>query len=334
MQAQNWLKIMDECSGVVKFDILMSTYNGEDFITSQLDSLLSQKDYINMIYIRDDGSTDRTIQIIKEYAKNWTKLIFLIEDDEGNLGPGKSFYSLCERSSSPFVAFCDQDDIWDSSKLSTFSEFIIKNKIDGKSKSALIHCDLKVVDNNLTEMYPSFWNIMNINIPDTLVNILIRNTVTGCACVVSHKLINKYKTKGVAFKLHDHFFASCSALENAIHRINQPLVNYRQHNNNCVGIGRRKKSLLQRMRFFSLYRTFNGHFGYDWELLAGRIRELQRFPMSDMQENQLEMMLKICQSHPIKRIFLMCNNQLSTIGVSKDNLKYLFCRPFNFGKGQ
>lgn len=325
---------MDEFSNVVKFDVLMSTYNGEKYISSQLDSLLLQKDNINKIYIRDDGSTDRTIQIIKEYAQKWTRLIFFIDDGKGNLGPGRSFYSLCEYSTSPFVAFCDQDDVWDLSKLSLFSEFISGKKIDGEKESALIHCDLTVVDNKLSMMYPSFWNLMNINVADTLLNVLIRNTVTGCACVVSHKLISKYKTNGANFKLHDHFFAACAALESAIYRIDYPLVNYRQHNNNCVGISRRRKTLLQKIRNFSLYRVFNTYFSYDWKLLASRIKELQEFPMDRMQAFQLETLLDICESHPIKRIFLMSNLQLMSVGVSKINLKYLFHRPFNFNKGQ
>lgn len=333
MQTLDWLNLMKENNSVTRFDVLMSTFNGERYISHQLDSLLVQKEYINKIYIRDDGSTDRTLDIIREYMAVQTQLISLVKDDKGNLGPGKSFFSLCDYASSSFVAFCDQDDVWNSSKLSIFSEFISENRINGEIHPALIHSDLNVVDDELSQIYPSFWDLMNIKSDDNLLDILIRNTVTGCACVVSHELIKKYRGVSTKFKLHDHFFAACAALEKAIYRIDSPLVNYRQHDSNCVGINRRRKSFLQKICTMSLNKIINVHFSYDWISLSRRIKELQELSIDPTQALQLEKLLDICDSYPVKRIFLIIKIKLMSSDMSENNFKYLLFRPFNFNKG-
>ena len=97
-----------------KVAVLISTYNGEKYIKEQLDSILNQT-YKNIdIVIRDDGSKDLTIDIIKEYQKK-NKNIFLTEGS--NIGFIKSFFQLLENSNADYYAFCDQDDIWIDNKI-------------------------------------------------------------------------------------------------------------------------------------------------------------------------------------------------------------------------
>ncbi|PWJ48217.1 glycosyltransferase [Faecalicatena contorta] len=102
-----------------KVNIILSTYNGEKYLPIQMDSLLNQS-YPNItIYIRDDGSSDGTLRIIKEYQRQQgNKKIILLEDNEGNLGYVKSFMKII-RNCDPadYYAFCDQDDYWLSDKI-------------------------------------------------------------------------------------------------------------------------------------------------------------------------------------------------------------------------
>ena len=97
-----------------KVNVLISTYNGEKYITAQIDSILSQT-YTNFkIYVRDDGSTDQTVSILKKYEKR--KQIILLKGE--NIGFGGSFMQLLQYAEDgDYWAFCDQDDIWDSHKL-------------------------------------------------------------------------------------------------------------------------------------------------------------------------------------------------------------------------
>ena len=90
-----------------KIAILLSSYNGEKYIEQQIDSLLSQK-YKNIdIIVRDDGSKDGTIEILKKY-KNKIKLII-----GENIGVISSFNELIMYVSDyDFYVFCYQDVIW------------------------------------------------------------------------------------------------------------------------------------------------------------------------------------------------------------------------------
>lgn len=94
------------------------------------------KDFISRVYIRDDGSVDQTINIIKKYIELYPDLILLVEDKKGNLGPRDSFFTLCEYATENFIAFCDQDDVWKSTKLKEFAIFIHNNVIDGENEKA------------------------------------------------------------------------------------------------------------------------------------------------------------------------------------------------------
>ena len=93
--------------------VLMSTYNGERFLKEQLDSILQQQDVDVRLCVRDDGSTDGTMDILLEYAD-------AIELTIGNnFGVGNSFMSMVYSANleSDYYAFSDQDDIWMPDKL-------------------------------------------------------------------------------------------------------------------------------------------------------------------------------------------------------------------------
>ncbi len=98
-------------------EVLLSTHNGERYVGMQLASLLSQT-YSNIrVQVRDDGSTDGTVEIVRAIASNDARLRL----SEGpRLGPAKSFMTLLAAGSEDarWFAFCDQDDVWLPDKLS------------------------------------------------------------------------------------------------------------------------------------------------------------------------------------------------------------------------
>lgn len=110
-------------------------------------------------------------------------------------------------------------------------------------EKALIHCDLEVVNAELITISSSFWQLMNINNEDRIFDVLIRNTVTGCACVITKALMSEYKGYAKGFTMHDHFYAAHAALYNSIYRIPLQLIKYRQHSNNCIGTGKNSKNI-------------------------------------------------------------------------------------------
>lgn len=100
-----------------KVNILLSTYNGEKYLTDQLDSLMAQT-YKNItIYVRDDGSKDDTLTILEHYAQKGS-LVFLKNTIQKNLGFMESFWTLLKESGeADYYAFCDQDDVWLPNKI-------------------------------------------------------------------------------------------------------------------------------------------------------------------------------------------------------------------------
>lgn len=101
-----------------KVNILLSTYNGERYISEQLDSLLAQTYPNIMIYIRDDGSSDHTTDIIRQYTTSHTNIQWINPNSVQNLGYMKSFWTLLAYDdTADYYSFCDQDDFWLPNKI-------------------------------------------------------------------------------------------------------------------------------------------------------------------------------------------------------------------------
>ena len=91
-------------------DILMSTFNGAEFIGEQIDSILAQ-DFVDFrLIIRDDGSTDSTLEIVRDYCKLDGR-VQIAEDELGSIGASRSFLRLLELSAAEFFMLADQDDV-------------------------------------------------------------------------------------------------------------------------------------------------------------------------------------------------------------------------------
>jgi glycosyltransferase involved in cell wall biosynthesis len=101
----------------VSVQILLATYNGARFLREQLDSLFNQTFQDFTVLIRDDGSTDNTVQIIEEYNQKFPNKITLLEDSFKNVGATQNFGILLENATADYIFFCDQDDIWVKHKI-------------------------------------------------------------------------------------------------------------------------------------------------------------------------------------------------------------------------
>lgn len=93
----------------------MATYNGEEYLREQLDSIIQQTYPIYEIIIQDDCSTDGTVSIVKKYIPKYPNIKLFV--NEHNLGFNKNFKSACMKASGDFVAISDQDDVWFPDKI-------------------------------------------------------------------------------------------------------------------------------------------------------------------------------------------------------------------------
>ena len=126
-------------------DILLSTYNGEKYLTQLLDSILNQDYKEWRLIIRDDASCDSTKKIIDIYQRLHPNNIIIIPNNTNtNIGVIKSFELLLSQSSSKYIMFCDQDDIWLPNKISESIKTIkyIEQK-QTQQTPILVHSDLQ-----------------------------------------------------------------------------------------------------------------------------------------------------------------------------------------------
>jgi rhamnosyltransferase len=114
---------MDKITSPTPIAILLATYNGGQYLMEQLDSLLQQTCQEWTLYIHDDGSTDNTYDILREYSQKHSNIYVLeYESQRGAMG---NFLSLLQRVEADYYMFCDQDDVWLKQKV--IKEFAKKN---------------------------------------------------------------------------------------------------------------------------------------------------------------------------------------------------------------
>jgi glycosyltransferase involved in cell wall biosynthesis len=208
-------------------DVLLATFNGEKYLAEFLESLSKQKSvHINLI-VSDDGSTDRTVEIIKSLSKKFHSVH--IYNGPKN-GPMKNFFYLLEKSSAKFVAFADQDDIW-------LPDHLCKS-IDRlrclPQAPALSFSSVNVFRSGSTQtLY--IWPKKQVSLK--LESLLFQNLVRGCTIVVNKELIDALDTSNNEAIMHDWWLALFALTQGYITFGSQPEVNYRLHNNNAIGEG-------------------------------------------------------------------------------------------------
>ncbi|MFH1195306.1 MAG: glycosyltransferase family 2 protein [bacterium] len=223
-------------------DILLATYNGEKYLNQQIESILNQTCRDWRLLIRDDLSTDNTINIIKNYTSKYPDKIRLIEDDKGHLGLARNFGALLEAAQSEYIMFCDQDDIWLPNKIELIINVMKAAQQRNPDLPILVHTDLRVVDENLNVIADSFWKLVGID-PQTannLDNLIIRNAVTGCAMMINRKAKEISTPLPAEVKIHDWWIAMNVAKAGKILFVPVPSSLYRQHGGNVISAGRKK----------------------------------------------------------------------------------------------
>ncbi|MCI3028746.1 glycosyltransferase family 2 protein [Desemzia sp. C1] len=218
-----------------KVTVLLSTYNGEKYLRKQIDSLLTQKNVDIFILIRDDGSTDRTVEILKEY-KNSGRVEYYAGE---NVGYGKSFLNLTLKvkefnMNSDYYAFCDQDDIWEEEK--TYKA-IEKLEVFPEDKPNLYFSNLNYVNDEGEFLKQKDYSEMKISLGSSFV----RHRVAGCTMVFNRKLLffsNIVNLEDCNKKVeHDSWiYKLCISLGGNIIFDDKSYIKYRQHDDNVTGL--------------------------------------------------------------------------------------------------
>lgn len=218
-----------------KIDILMATYNGENYIREQLDSIINQSYTDWKLYISDDCSTDRTLSIIKEYMNRDSRISLVPCRKNGNARD--NFMYLLNFSNSRYIMFCDQDDVWLKDKVKNAYGSIKRLENGDIRTPSLIFSDLYVVDKDLQMLSDSYFKYQNLKTNFNFEKILIQNSITGCTMIFNESLKDiTLKTSNIEnIIMHDWWMALISSCFGKINVVDKIDIKYRQHGNNSVG---------------------------------------------------------------------------------------------------
>ena len=214
-----------------QISIILCSYNGEKYISEQIDSILNQTFKNFELVICDDQSTDNTMRIVKSYANKDPRIKWHI--NENNLGYIKNFEKGISLAKGENIALSDQDDIWSFDKIEKLYNNI-KNNV-------LIYCDSQFVNSNLeptNKKMSSSGVMISTNNP---LNLCLMNSVSSHALLFKKELTEKLLPFPELVP-HDWWIAFVASFNGGVTYYNETLVKYRIHDKNTLVLNKNRKS--------------------------------------------------------------------------------------------
>ncbi len=281
----------------MKVNILMSTYNGQQFLAEQIRSIQEQSYTDWTLFIRDDGSSDNTKEILKDFERQDSRIHIIDSDKSDNLGVIKSFHKLVNHDRADFYFFSDQDDVWLPNKL----ELSLKEAQNYLADLPLmVYMDLKVVNQDLEIMTESMVKSQSHHANTELVQELTENTVTGGVAMINHALAEMWQETDDIL-MHDWYLALLASAFGNLVFIDQPGELYRQHSDNVLGartLSKRFKKWIRPHILFAVY----------WDLIKNsqkQARHLLQMPLSQSNRELIEAFVTIMDKPMLERFRIL-----------------------------
>lgn len=280
-----------------KVQVLLSSYNGAQYIQQQLDSIFKQEDVEVFCLVRDDGSTDDTNNILLECQKQYKNLEIISGE---NIGYGASFLELIKMSGEyDYYAFSDQDDVWESLKLIKAVDKTNKSE----EKSPIMYCSNCTIVNSNLEKIGMLHSKKNI-IPNKKATALVQGFAHGCTMVLNRKskdLVLLYQPN--QNYAHDFWIPLIHIFLGSIVYDQNSYVLYRQHNHNVYG---KKRSLFRliKLKFVFIKHSKNYYSQMAKDLLVGYSNDLNKIDYQQLKD------ISEYKSSVLKRIKLLFNKDI------------------------
>jgi glycosyltransferase involved in cell wall biosynthesis len=211
--------------------VVMATYNGEKYLTEQLESILLQTLPPVEIIVCDDRSNDGTVAILESFKKKGLLSYYVNDDRLGVINNFKKAASFAK--STNLLAFADQDDIWLPYKLQTLAEKLLEHT--DQNLPAMVFSDLTIINKAGAILNYSLWKEFTID-PDkqTFKTLLTRNIVPGCTMLINSNMRKELLTMPNTAYMHDAWLTFVAYAFKNYAYVKQPLICYRQHDNNVT----------------------------------------------------------------------------------------------------
>jgi glycosyltransferase involved in cell wall biosynthesis len=222
----------------MKISIAMCTYNGERYIQEQLDSFVDQSRKPDELVVCDDCSTDATLEILRAFAARVPFPVRIVEN-ETNLGSTRNFAKAIALCSGDLIALSDQDDVWRSRKLALQAEIL-----DGDRTIGGVFSDGELIGEQSEPTGQSLWSSMGYTSAmqahveqDRTFEVLKKQYfVTGATLMFRSEMRRHFQEIPLIW-IHDAWITWKLAIHSRLVGVASPLVGYRVHANNQVGVG-------------------------------------------------------------------------------------------------
>ncbi|MCR4925243.1 MAG: glycosyltransferase [Clostridiales bacterium] len=221
------LGVQEELNAGVMISVAMATYNGEQYLREQLDSILSQTFSMGMeIVVCDDCSTDSTRAILESYANKDARI--KVHFNKKNLGFAKNFEKAVSFCKGKYVALADQDDIWESTKLERLfqnigdKDFICSNALLVDSSNVPLGVTMK-------DVYNYHWIPQKPD--DVFKRLLHHNIAQGATMLLRRDFLERIPSIPPQVKFHDYWFAINAMTQQGFYYLDECTIRYRKHVN-------------------------------------------------------------------------------------------------------
>lgn len=272
--------------------ILMATYNGSAHLKNQLLSLQQQKFSAWTLYIKDDGSNDDTINIIREFQLADSR-VNLIENSEPRQGAGKNFISLVKHSDSDYTIFCDQDDIWLENKISDMVEYAEQFDLADNIHPSIVYADGYAFSDETGEI--DFSGISHNHATELNGFLFFNGGYQGCSIMFNQAMVKFLSGYKGSLHLHDDITSLAAHALGEVHFLPKKLMLYRQHAKAVTGMKNFNGNLMSKINSEVNYLLSKKHFmvkesffeNYRSELSAERERTFHYFIMFGRAQSKL-----------------------------------------------
>ncbi len=221
--------------------ILLATLNGGKYIKAQLESLKQQTMQNFVCYIHDDGSCDNTMELVRQFQQENPEQFVIVEGAPTGHAKSNFMYLLGHvLGQYEYYMFCDQDDVWLPDKIEVVYNRILREE---GHEPCLVFSDMKVVNEQLQEIAPSFSEFSHICVEDAVFpNTMLRGYGAGCTMILNEALAKlSYVPDTSKLLMHDWWIVLIASLSGKIYYEDRPLSLYRQHQENVMGAQKRSE---------------------------------------------------------------------------------------------
>ena len=217
--------------------VCIATYNGQQFIREQIDSILCQLSSDDEIIVSDNGSADDTISIINSIDDKRIKII----EGPRKHSPILNFENALKEAKGEFVFLADQDDLWKPNKVETCMKWL--------KKYYCVVSDAEVTDSKLNPLHHSLYAIMQVR-QGRIYNTIWKNGYTGCCMAFRRNVLEASLPFPKNIPMHDIWIGNVAAYKYNVKFIPDTLIDFRRHEDatSCNGKGS-KYSIWQQMKF-------------------------------------------------------------------------------------